>query len=193
MPNSVTDEEVGTEGDMLGVMALYEPVGTIADDGILTAYVPLVSPELLEKGESVLCQRSSGEWCHSRVHSYDANPPTLTLQVDQQRRKVLDLTKSRHLGRVRVCDTKANNKSKPTKKGDGSVAKKTRKMLTSAEAEELAAVLAGESKHSKSKICVLFIAFAGVLFFDIAKVSSCGSQYMFSSHMCCVGVFQVRI
>lgn len=156
---------------MLGVMALYEPVGTIASDSILPGYVPLVSAELLEKGESVLCQRSNGEWCHSRVHSYYPNPPTLTLQVDQQRRKVLDLTKQRHLGRVRVVPqgsvTRAS-KARKDKKGD--VVRKTRKMLTEVETEELAAVLEGESKHSKSKICVLFIAFSGVLFFDIAKV-----------------------
>lgn len=84
----------------------YQPVGTMAEGTVLAAFAELPFPMGFTKGEKVLCQRSSGEWCHAKVHAFENWPPeggTLTLQVDKYRRKVLDLSKRRHMLRVRVA------------------------------------------------------------------------------------------
>lgn len=188
------EDDVATEGAVLGVMELYDnAVGSMATTAALAAYIPLRFPEQLEKGDSVLCQRSSGEWCHSKVHSYDPWPPengTLTLQVEKDRRKVLDLSKRRHLSRVRVPkDSASVGKGKKNRRAnlsddeDDDDDEEEDWDLDGAPVDErLLAILDSESRHSKSKICVLFIAFVGVLFFDLIKeYSECGSNWYWAS------------
>mmetsp|Transcript_127 Transcript_127/g.132 ORF Transcript_127/g.132 Transcript_127/m.132 type:complete len:584 (+) Transcript_127:78-1829(+) len=180
------EEAVGTEGSVLDVMELHQSVGSIATPHAVAAFSPLRFPEALEKGDPVLCQRSSGEWCHSRVHSYDAWPSeggTLTLQVDKYRRKVLDLSKRRHLSRVLVAEGNASNDLTANKRKNKFLIQEGNEDDEDWDGEggapvneKLVEILEAESKHSKSKICVLFLAFVGVLFFDLAKeYSKCGS------------------
>ena len=85
------------------IIECHQPVGTTAAAAALSVFVPMPHPMRFEKSDKVLCQRSNGEWTHAKVHSFEPWPPeggTLTLQVDKYRRKVLDLSKRRHLERV---------------------------------------------------------------------------------------------
>jgi len=42
-------------------------VGATVSEAVVGAYVLLTQPLDFAPGERVLCQRSSGEWCHAKV------------------------------------------------------------------------------------------------------------------------------
>lgn len=84
----IAEEEEGgdvvTEMGVTDIIDKYITVGTPATETALLGYAGLPFPTSMAKGEKVLCQRSSGEWCHAKVHSFEDWPPeggTLTLQV----------------------------------------------------------------------------------------------------------------
>jgi len=186
--------ELGVQGDGDNALPLVPvAVGTPATDpSVLNWFADLPSPVRMEKGEKVLCQRSSGEWCHAKVHSFDSWPPeggTLTLQVDKYRRKVLDLSKARHLQRVRVAKSKvralaltdpaaaAKTKESNSKKKGGSGDNRWDVSDEAPSNARLAEILAQESTHDSTKIALLLLSFIGVAGLDMAKeLAPCGSQ-----------------
>jgi uncharacterized membrane protein YfcA len=108
----VITEMAGLEG----IGEKVQPVGTVAPDSVVALFAELPYPIGFTKTERVLCQRSNGEWCHAKVHVFENWPPeggTLTLQVDKYRRKVLDLSKRRHLLRVRVLKARVDALNSP--------------------------------------------------------------------------------
>jgi uncharacterized membrane protein YfcA len=126
------------------------------------------------------------------------------MQVDKYRRKVLDLSKTRHLQRVRVAKekvqalslndpvaaakTKAGSAGGVKGVGGSSGGRGSAKRGEDADNrwdvseeqpanERLAEILQQESKHDQSKIALLFLSFIGVAGLDMAKeLAPCGSQ-----------------
>ena len=80
-------------------------LGSVASELALMEFVGLVRPVAFSEGEMVLTQRSSGQWCHASVFRYEDKPGggLVTLRVDFEQRKKLDLSDRRHLSRVRVA------------------------------------------------------------------------------------------
>ena len=87
-------------------------MGTAASAADFREYCALQRPLALSPGEAVLCQRTNGAWAHARVHRYaqlssstageGRGGGTVTLHVGAHARKVLDLSKPRHLARIMV-------------------------------------------------------------------------------------------
>jgi hypothetical protein len=189
--------DVLTSGDraVLGIIDKYQPLGTTATASALVLFVPMPYPLAFKKGENLICQRSNGEWTHAKVHAFESWPPeggTLTLQVDKFRRKVLDLSKRRHMQRVRVSASKVDNDRK--QKGlllfdnsnddaragfevDSTYDESRWDVLGAESPSERRKEIEEEERHHSSwKMGLLFVSWVGVVAIDLTKeLTSCGS------------------
>jgi hypothetical protein len=207
--------DVATElgGPLEALVDKYPPVGTVAPNSIVALFAELPCPIGFVKAERVLCQRSSGEWCHAKVHAFENWPPeggTLTLQVDKYRRKVLDLSKRRHLLRVRVLQARVDALSAPldaaqskalavvaaaggarggalgrSSSGGGRDEPDNRwdeLDAPAANSQRLQDILTAEAVNSPFKMTLLGLAFVGVCVLDVTKeLAACGSSAYYLS------------
>ena len=175
------------------IIERHQPVGTTAAAAALSVFVPMPHPMRFEKSDKVLCQRSNGEWTHAKVHSFEPWPPeggTLTLQVDKYRRKVLDLSKRRHLERVRVpkdmlttggaSDTILSSKTDDDDDDDDDGSNRWDLLGAESPSERLKEIEDDERRHSSWKISLLFVSWVGVVALDLTKeLTECGSPAYF--------------
>ena len=97
-------------------------LGTIASPLIKRAYTPLaVTPVKFAVGMRLLVKRSTGDWTHAEVCTFDEFPPgggTLVVHVGDGLRKTLTLTKQRHVSIIRVPRAPISSDERATPRND---------------------------------------------------------------------------